>query len=115
MADNERIFELIGDRCIKCNRGCVKEEGYSRWASQVFALRVEVNDGYGWDFRWPLTICMFGKSGERGSRSDTKRPDLKQPDGWTPRVCVNHERYFLRDSETRTVLFKGTGKTDSTS
>lgn len=115
MANDERRFELIGDRCIKCDQGCVIEEGYSRWSSKMIALRVEMDYGFGWGYEWPLTVCMYGESERRISGSDTRRPDLKQPDGWTPRVCVNHENYPLRDSETKTVLFEGKDKSDSTS
>lgn len=46
-----------------------------------------------------VQYCWFGESENAGG--EVLRPDIKQRDGRTPRVCLVHEKgYCIRDANT---------------
>ena len=99
----DRIFTLQGGRCITCNEDC-QGKG-EMWTSRLRVLKVIV--GYGGDWLeedCPVSVCMFGeKRDENGylikirGPQDVQRPDLKQDDGVTPRVCTLREACLIMD------------------
>ncbi len=109
-----RIFTLIGDKCISCNQPC---KIYNKWATNLRGLGVEIrSDGIwrGEDNDYPTYICMYGERFDangnlipRHDPGDTLRPDLKQPDGFIPRVCIIFEKNPVSDIVTKKIISKG--------
>jgi len=105
---SEIKFVLVGDKCIRCDGECFsywsgKRPSFARNTSKLPELGVEVFNGYwrkgGEDGDATVQFCWYGETSSTSSSSQSKRADLKQNDGWTPRVCLVHER-MVRDSNT---------------
>ncbi len=102
----ERNFTLVGKRGIRCNNKCEVWEACSRLHSGLSDLGVEIFDPVwiGQNGETFTQVCMFGESGYRFNKRDAKRPDLKQPDGWTPRVCLGREERSVRDASSKEII-----------
>lgn len=85
----ERKFELIENNFIKCNQQCPLS-WYGGFAvrtinkERIKALGLNPED-------YPdVTYCMFGENIHEMKKESVQRPDLKQSDKFTPRVCLLH-------------------------
>lgn len=110
---SERKFDLVGGRGIRCDGEC-----HSYWSdekpsfaintSKLSKLGVELFYGC-WrrgreDGTASIQYCWYGETGSTEEPGQSKRPDLKQKDGWTPRVCLVHEHDKIRDAYTKEEL-----------
>ena len=107
----ERNFELVGEKCIRCNYICEDKDNIAKRTIRLRDLGVEIYYGRQWTDATFTTYCWFGEVVPTNSASESKRSDLKQPDGWTPRICLNYENCPIRDAISKDMLFEG--KNDS--
>jgi hypothetical protein len=84
----DRLFTLSGNTCIACDQTCSSstEGGYAVWTineARIIALNIDPSIGH-------VSYCLYDENVHRMTPENVQRPDLKQADKITPRVCLNH-------------------------
>lgn len=92
----ERKFELIKNSFIKCDQICANScsGGFAVWT--ISEQRIKAL-GLNPEIYPDATYCMFGENIHEMKKESVQKPDLKQPDEFTPRICLLHT---ILDSST---------------
>jgi len=88
MEHKKRIFKLFGNKCIACDKKCPPS---TEGGSVVFAFNPSWAKMLGVSFSSGWTNnCLSDEDPHNYRQSDPKSPEIKQPDGITPRICLLH-------------------------